>query len=85
MGEHIYLELGSTQVQDMIEAMTEQIEMLKRSESYYKAKYEVAMATNKDLNTELADAKNLAEAAVAACRYPPTGIRGCGVRRRWEI
>ena len=22
-----------------------------------------------------------AEAAVAACRYPPTGIRGCGVRR----
>lgn len=23
----------------------------------------------------------LAEAAVAACRYPPTGIRGCGVRR----
>ena len=66
MGEHIYLELGSTQVQDMIEAMTEQIEMLKRSESYYKAKYEVAMATNKDLNTELADAKNLAEAAVAA-------------------
>ena len=23
----------------------------------------------------------LAEAAVAACRYPPTGVRGCGVRR----
>ena len=29
----------------------------------------------------------LAEAAVAACRYPKTGIRGCGVRRavRWRV
>ena len=66
MGNVIYLELSSSHVQDIIEAMTEQIEQLKRSEDYYKDKYEKVETENAKLKSELKEMTNRYEAAVAA-------------------
>jgi hypothetical protein len=66
MGEHIYLELDNSQVQLVVEALAAYGAEQRRMADYYEGEKDKLRVELAKLKAELADAKNLAEAAVAA-------------------
>ena len=66
MGDRMYLELDISQIQQVVKALAVYAEEQKRMADYYEGLFREANAELLKLKDELAEAKNLAEAAVAA-------------------
>ena len=66
MGDRMYLELDISQIQQVVKALAAYAEEQKRMADYYEGLFRESNAELLKLKDELAEAKNLSEAAVAA-------------------